>query len=258
MRNKKIEIEETSQLQSCEKDFLSHLDDLKRVILKVAFSMLAGMILCFSFAKPLFRVLLNPFSHFVASLSAGSTFHAFILKTLSPYEALSISMKISLICGIVLVSPYILLVLWDYLAPALHPKEQKYGLITIWVFPLLFLLGVVFCYFFVFPLGLKFMWDYTFYLGIQPAWTISYYMNFILGFLVAFGLSFQLPIVIVLLTKLGLITPAFLVSKRKYAIIVIFIIAALLTPADVCSQWLLGIPMVFLYEISIYLSKWLS
>ena len=117
------------------------------------------------------------------------------------------------------------------------------------------MLGVLFAYKIVFPIGLKFLWNYTIKMGALPDWTISYYMNFVTSFLVAFGIAFQFPIVIMMLAKFHIVTPKNLVNKRRHAIVIIFILAALLTPPDIISQLLLGIPMIALYEISILLAK---
>ncbi len=255
IKNKIDDIYQIDDSEGGHKNFLSHLDDIKVLLIKLFVAVLAGLIGCFAFAPKMFRILLVPYEAFLASQERFDLSQAWSIKSLSPYEALTMSMKLSLIVGIVVVSPYIIYLFWQYVQPALRVSEKKYLSVFIFLSPLLFAGGVVFCYFLVLPLALIFLWKYSLYLGVYPDWTVSYYMNFVIGFLFAFGVSFQLPVVIMILTRLRLITPAFLAAKRKHAIILIFIGAALLTPADLCSQWLLGLPMIALYEFSIILSK---
>jgi sec-independent protein translocase protein TatC len=240
------------------KDFLSHLDDLQAVLIKGTVAVLLGMGVCFFFARSLFDILLFPYETFLQQQETLLFHNAYLIKSLSPYETLTLSMKISFLCGIVVVSPYLLYQVWNYMHPALYGHERRYLNVFFCLSPVLFLIGVLFCYQMVFPIGLVFLWKYSLHMGVLPDWTVSYYMNFIMGFLFAFGLCFQLPIFILILTRLNIVSQALLARKRRYAVVIIFIVAALLSPADIFSQFLLAVPMVALYELSLILTIFMS
>ena len=118
-----------------------------------------------------------------------------------------------------------------------------------------FLLGMAFCYFLILPLTLRFLYEFNGSIDIAANISFSYYMNFVLGMLVAFGAVFEMPVLSYLLSRLGILKPSLLISGRKYAILIIFFIAAVITPPDVLSQIMTGIPMIGLYELSILVSR---
>lgn len=169
-------------------------------------------------------------------------------------EALVTQIKVSLVVGVLVASPVIIWQLWSFIKPALYTHERGAFRICFFVALILFLGGVVFCYCSVYMLTV----DFFLVAGedlATPMLSIDKYIGFLLGFLLPFGLAFQLPVIIYLTTKVGLTTVEMLTSKRKYVILVVFIIAAILTPPDVVSQVMLALPMLILYEVGVLIAR---
>lgn len=221
-----------------------HLEELRRVLIVCLTALgLATVVTYFGFRSQLLALLTRPVKDLGVSL-----------VYITPWEAFFTSIKISFLAAIFLALPVILWQIWSFVLPALHPHERRLVYIIMPFSLLLFAGGIAFGYYVVFPAALRFLLV-TVSEGFQPLITISKYLGFLTTFVLPFGLVFQLPLVVVLLTKLGLVTPRFLVKNRKLAILIIFILAAVLTPTpDVISQLLMGLPMVLLYESSIWLS----
>lgn len=176
------------------------------------------------------------------------------LVYITPWEAFFTTIKISFLAAIFLTLPVILWQMWSFVLPGLYKHERRLMYIIITFSFLLFWGGTAFGYFAVFPSALRFLLV-TASEGFQPFITLSKYLGFLTAFVLPFGLVFQLPLVITLLTRLGLVTSQFFARNRKYAVLIIFVIAAVLTPTpDIISQVLMGVPMVLLYESSVWLS----
>jgi sec-independent protein translocase protein TatC len=171
---------------------------------------------------------------------------------LSPAEAFWSDLKISLFVGFLCAFPVILYEVWQFISPGLLPKERGYFLPFIILGTLFFFLGVAFCYFVALPLALDFLIDYGRRSGIKPQISVSMYIDFNLKFLLAFGLIFELPLGMILLSRIGILTVPFLARNRKYAILLAFVIAAILTPTpDIFNQTVMAIPLIILYEVGI-------
>lgn len=169
-------------------------------------------------------------------------------------EALTAQMKVSFIAAMVVSSPIIFWQIWDFIRPALYDNEKKAVLIFSAGSVLLFLGGVLFGYLVVFLSAITFF----VYMGenlATPMLSISQYVGFLFGFVISFGLVFELPVVVYVLCKLGVVSVEQLIALRKYMILVIFVLAAFLTPPDVVSQCLMALPMVVLYEVGIMVAK---
>lgn len=225
-----------------------HLGDLQRVLFRSIMATLAAAIIAFCFSSQLFRLLLRPFLSFTQNQSV-------LIQSLDPAETFSISMQISLIVGIVLASPVIIRELWWFVSPGLAAKERRYVSGAFAFGLLLFAAGVVMAYAVVLPVSLRFFWDYSLGLGVTPAWSIDNYFSFVLTTLLAFGIAFELPIVTTLLSYLDIVRPETLSKGRRYAAFAIVALAAILTP-DIISLFLMALPMLALYELSIVLSRW--
>lgn len=169
-------------------------------------------------------------------------------------EALVTKFKVALLAGMIIASPVVIWEFWGFIKPALYPQEKRKFRLLFVLALLLFLTGVVFCYFAVYSLAVDFFLVAGDSLA-TPMLSIDKYVSFLFGFLVPFGVAFQLPVVLYLTTRVGLTTPDMLRSKRKYVILAIFVLAAILTPPDVVSQVALGLPMCGLYEIGILVSR---
>jgi sec-independent protein translocase protein TatC len=169
-------------------------------------------------------------------------------------DAFSVTFRLSLWAGAVVSAPYFFYQIWAFVAPGLHPEEKaKVPFLTILATALL-LLGACFAYFAAFPMTFKFFLAFSSE-EMRPLLAVDRYMSLCMGLIVAFAVAFQLPLVLMFLARLGLVTPEFLKKSRSYAVVLIFIVAAILTPPDVVSQILLAAALIFLYELSIFLIK---
>jgi sec-independent protein translocase protein TatC len=174
---------------------------------------------------------------------------------LRPAEALWTHIKIAFIGAFIVSSPIIFLEIWKFIAPGLLHKEKKYALPFVLTTTLLFLIGALFCFIIVLPFAMNFLQNYKME-NLQFNWTIGYYIDFCLKFILAFGAIFELPVISVFATKMGIVTPEFLAKNRKYAVLIAFVVAALLTPTpDAFNQTLMAVPIIILYEAGIWASK---
>ncbi len=169
-------------------------------------------------------------------------------------EALTTKLKVAVVTAIVIAFPIIIWQVWGFIKPALYPKERRTFRIFFFFALLLFLIGIVFCYASVYFLAIDFFMVSGEGLA-TPMLSMDKYVSFLFGFLLPFGVAFMLPVFIYITTRIGLTTPQMLVSKRKYVILAIFVLAAILTPPDVVSQVMLGVPMLLLYEVGILVSR---
>jgi len=174
---------------------------------------------------------------------------------LGPTDAIVVAMKVSLVAGLAVASPVILYQLWSFVRPGLKSRERRATWPVLVAAPLCFLTGAAFGYFILIPPVTSFLMDHAAKMGVTPTWAIGKVCNYVLGLTASSGVIFELPLVVALLSALGVVTPAFLCGIRKYVIVGSFVLAALLTPPDIGSQAMLGVPLYVLYEISIVISR---
>lgn len=172
-------------------------------------------------------------------------------------EALTTKMKVGIIAAIVVSSPVIVWQVWSFIKPALYPHEKKLFRILFFVVLFLFLLGVAFCYGVVYMLAVDFFLIAGENLAV-PMLSVDKYIGFLFGFVVPFGLAFELPVILYMTTRMGWTNHEMLASKRKFIILAVAIVAAILTPPDVVSQMLLGIPMLLLFEIGVLVARFVK
>lgn len=231
-----------------------HLTELKNRLLKIFFLFTIFTIITFQFSWEIFNILASP----LTKLSKHPENFHFIYTKLT--EGFMTELKISFISSLFLTSPVIFFQLYKFLEPGLYKNEKKVFLPYIFFPPILFIMGILIVYFIVMPITWKFFIGFQ-NIDIKNGVTvileakISEYIDLILELFIGFGLAFQLPILLIMLTKLGIINYTQLKKFRRYAIVLIFILAAILTPPDVFSQLILALPLVLLYEISILLCK---
>lgn len=221
---------------------VEHLSELRRRLVICFLSIFAGSLLCYLVIKRILDFLVKPVGKLVF---------------IAPQEAFIAYLKLSLIAGIFLALPVILYQIWCFVSTGLKQNEKKYLLFYGPFSFVLFLAGASFAYFLILPLGLRFLLGFA-TSALQPMISISRYVSFVGMLLLVFGVVFELPLVIMFLTKINLVSPKLLREKRKYAILLIFIIAAVLTPPDIVTQILMAGPLILLYEISIFFSKFVS
>ena len=219
-----------------------HLRELRRRIVWMAVAFVAASVICFLFIE-----------RFVAVVLALSPDFSFVY--LSPSELVTSYMKLALILGLVFSSPVILWQVWAFVQPGLTRAESRSALAAIVGGFVFFLLGAAFCFFVALPVTLRFFYNFNGSRDITASISFNNYMSFVLGMLVAFGLVFEMPVLSYLLARLGFLRPEWLVKGRKFAVLIVFIVAAIITPPDVVSQIMTAVPMLALYEVSILVSR---
>jgi len=224
----------------------AHLQELRKRLILSFIAVGAGFILCYALAQPIFEILAKPL---LRVMPAGGS-----LIFTSVAEAFFTYMKVAFIAGLILASPFVLYQIWAFVAPGLYQKEKRYVVPFVLGGSLFFAMGVLFGYFVAIPIGFRFLLGYATDF-IKPMPSMKEYLSFSIKFLLAFGLVFEFPVVLVLLAKIGVIDAKMLARQRKYAILLIFVFAAVMTPPDIVSQVLMALPLMGLYELSILLSK---
>jgi sec-independent protein translocase protein TatC len=229
-----------------EMSFLEHLEEMRWRIIYSLIGIVIGTIIAWIFIDQLVDVvLLKP------ARDSGAQ-----LQNLRPFGQLFLFVEVAIIVGVVISIPNIFYQFWKFISPALKQNEKKYILSIVIFSSVCFLAGIAFAYFIMLPMALKFAEQFG-SSSIKNQFSIDEYMNIIISVMLAAGVVFELPMVSFFLTKLGILTPAFMKKYRKYAIVIIMFLAAILTPGtDPVSQIILAVPLVLLYEISILISKY--
>ena len=234
-------------VDSAEKQpFLSHLEELRKRLVVCAIGVGAGFVIAYIFSERLFQLLVAPLK---AVMPEGDQ----LIFTNLP-EMFFAYIKVAFIAGILAAAPLIFYQLWMFIAPGLYQKEKKMAIPFVISSTILFVGGALFGYFVVFPFGFKFFIGFSNdYVKALPS--VKQYFSFSMKLLFAFGAVFELPVIIFFLSKMGVVTPQFLRQKRKYAILLTFALAAILTPPDVITQCMMAGPLIVLYEIGILVSR---
>ena len=236
------------ELAGTEQPFVQHLMELRDRLVKATIAVGIAAALLFFFPGPgaLYDLLAAPL---VAHLPKGATLIA--TSVISPFM---VPLKILLMAAFLLALPFVLWQVWGFIAPGLYVHEKKLVLPLVVSSTLLFLVGVAFCYFFVFGQVFAFIQSFA-PKSITAAPDIEAYLSFVMTMFIAFGLSFEVPIVVVVLARMGIVSVDKLKSSRGYFIVGAFIVAAIVTPPDVVSQLALAVPMCLLYEVGIWAAQ---
>ncbi len=253
----------TDEIEDSSAPLIEHLAELRTRLIHCVVAFLIGMIICFTVATPLFNFLTHPLCEVLNERGQDCG-----LIFISPQEGFFVAIKVSLLGGFILAFPYIGMQMWRFVAPGLYRSEKNAFLPFMLASPFMFLLGASFAFYVVTPLA------YDFFLGFQQfgaegeavvdgttaaplsvvfQGSAQEYLNLTIKFIVAFGLCFQLPVLLTLMGKAGLVTAEGLGSVRKYAVVAILVLAALVTPPDVITQIILFVVVYGLYEVSIFL-----
>ena len=225
----------------------AHLEELRKRLVFILIAVGVGFCACYAIKDRLFTIITRPLAMVLPQKSS-------LIFTGLP-EAFFIYMKISFFASLVLTSPYTLYQIWQFISPGLYPWEKRYALPFVLSSSLLFIGGVLFGYFIVLPPAFKFFVSFSSDF-LKPMLSLKEYLSLSLKFLLGFGLAFELPVLIFFTTKIGLTNAGMLSKYRRYAILIIFIVAAILTPSpDALTQTLLAVPLIFLYEISIIVAR---
>ncbi|MCE5243431.1 MAG: twin-arginine translocase subunit TatC [Syntrophobacteraceae bacterium] len=228
--------------------FTQHLEELRKRLIISVVAIGVGFVACYGFKEQIFEILMKPW---IAALPKGQ--EAKLIYT-APHEAFFTYMKVSFVAGIGVAMPVIFYQMWKFIAPGLYDNEKKYLIPIVFFSTFFFIGGALFGYFFVFPVGFQFFTSFASEF-ITPMISTKEFFSFSVRMLFAFGFVFELPIFAFFLAKLGIINTKLLKSKRKYAIVLIFIVAAVITPSpDVFSQCLMAGPLLVLYEVSVWVT----
>ncbi|WP_422074409.1 twin-arginine translocase subunit TatC [Tranquillimonas rosea] len=253
------------EIDDSQAPLIEHLAELRTRLIHAVAGFIVGMLICFTVATPIFNFLTNPLCAVLADRGQNCD-----LIFISPQEGFFVAVKVSLLGGLMISFPYIALQMWRFVAPGLYRSEKGAFLPFLVASPFMFFLGAAFAFYVVTPLA------YDFFLGFQQfgaegeavpgagvgeglsvvfQGSAQEYLNLTIKFIVAFGLCFQLPVLLTLMGKAGLVSSRGLADMRKYAVVGILVLAALVTPPDVITQVILFVVVYGLYEISIQLVK---
>lgn len=249
---------EKDEIEKSSAPLMEHLIELRRRLIWSIGGFFVAFLVCFFFAKKLFNLLVVPFKW--ATQWAGLDPHKVELIYTAPQEFFFTQVKLAMFGGMVIAFPLIATQIYKFIAPGLYKNERNAFLPFLIASPILFLMGASLVYFFFTPMV---MW---FFLAMQQAGTddqvqisllpkVSEYLSLIMTLIFSFGLVFQLPVVTSLMTRVGMLSSTALAEKRKWAIVIAFVVAAVLTPPDPMSQIGLAIPTILLYEVSIWAAR---
>lgn len=227
-------------------DLKPHIADLRKRLVISSISIIAMFFICFSFYEPILEWMMVPVKH---ALPAGTSMIAVEIQ-----ETFFTAMKVAFFAGFILSLPVIFWQLWLFLAPGLYEHEKKLVIPFVFFATLMFLIGASFAYYIVVPIGFDFLIAFgNSVVNVLPS--IGKYVGFFTKLMIGFGIAFELPVITFFLAKIGLVTDETLKGFFRYAVVLIFIVAAILTPPDVISQILMALPLLFLYGVSIYIAK---
>jgi len=269
-----------------EMPFLDHLEELRWRILKSLAALIIGAVVCFSFSDPVFELLKYPYEDAVFSLESDRSSGAvraiqnllqeWIGQRESPVELgdgvkkalpldrrlqslkvmtwFFVSLQIAFLGGLVIALPVVFYQIWQFVAPGLLGREKRLMIPVVLLSVVCFSIGALIAYWIVLPLGLRF------FLALEPPdmtsqWAVDEYISFVLRLIFGFGIVFEMPVLALFFSRIGLLTPEFMRRVRRFAIVVIFILGAFFTPPDPLSQMLMALPLLLLYEISIWVCK---
>ncbi len=219
-----------------------HLTELRYRIIRIAISVLVMTIVAWNFADRILDKIIQPVRAYVPN---GK------LVFLSPTDMFGTYIKVAVMAGVILSCPFWIFQLWKFISPGLYAHEKKYSALFIGSGVGLFLLGCSFCYFLVLPAALHFLLTFGSGEG-QAMITFTEYLSFFMTMILVFGASFEMPLIIVILALFGIVDQTFLRDKRRYALVILAVIAAIVTPPDLASMMMLLVPLYILYEASIF------
>lgn len=262
--------EDTGKVRDmAEMSFWDHLTELRKRLIRIVIVVIAMAALAFTQRNIIFdKIILAPkdsnFISFKWLCKLGEFLHLDSLcMTDMNIKLINFNlsgqfmshMTISLVAGLILATPYVIWHLWQFIRPALYEKERRYAARAVWIMSGLFMTGVLFSYYFMVPWTLNFLGTYQVSSNVENQIALSSYVSTVTSVVLSVGLVFELPVVVYILARLGIMPASFLRKNRKYAFVIILIVAAIITPPDVFSQIIVTLPLYGLYEISILVAK---
>ena len=253
-----------------EMSFLDHLEDLRWHLIRATLSIVIVGTIAFIFSRSLFKLIIfapleMSFPTYSFLCKAGQLISVetsfcndtlpMIIQNRTMAGQFSADIWTSILAGFIISFPYVIYQLWKFISPGMHIDERKYSRGFIVISSLLFFIGVLFGYYIVTPLSLNFLANYSISDIVDNQIDIGSYISLVRSAALASGIVFELPIIIFFLTKIGLVTPESLKKYRKYALVIVLVLSAIITPPDIASQIIVAIPILVLYQVSIYISK---
>ena len=262
LKNLKSNDDSVQKKDEAEMSFLDHLDVLRKHIVRSLVAIIAVGCVLFVIVQPVFDEVI--FAHLKDDFISYRLFCDYLKICLSPPELNVITtelaeeffqaLKVSFYGGLIVSFPYVFYQFWSFVKPGLYEKEQKAARGVVGVCSFLFLVGTTFGYFILAPFAVNFLISYSVSETITSTVTLSSYVGYMTMFILPTGILFQLPLLVYFLTKIGLISPEFMRKYRRHAFVLILVLSAILTPPDILTQILIGVPVYGMYELSIFVS----
>lgn len=236
---------------------LSHLLELRQRLIYASIGFFGAFLLCYAYAEEIFQFLVHPLATLLQEKGSRRLIYTGLTEAFLTY------IKVAAFAAAFLSFPVIASQLWMFIAPGLYRKERKVFIPLLMATPLLFLIGAAFAYYVIFPLAYTFFLSFetpgsTGQLPIQLEAKVNEYLSFVMRLIFAFGISFELPVLLTLLANVGMVSSQGLITRWRFAVVGIFIIAAVITPPDMLSMVGLAIPLIILYGISILMVRWVE
>jgi sec-independent protein translocase protein TatC len=262
---------EENTINEKEMSFLDHLEDLRWHLIRATVAIVIVASVAFLAKDFIFDVLLfgpkNPdfptyklLCRLATSIGLEDSFcfteEQFRIQSRTMAGQFSAHIWTSIMAGFIIAFPYVLYEFWKFISPGLHKNERATSRGFILIASLLFFTGVLFGYYVVTPLSINFLGSYRVSDQVFNDFDLSSYIGLVRASVLASGIIFELPIIIYFLTKVGLVTPEFLRTYRKFALVIVLILSAIITPPDIASQVIVSVPVLILYEVSIFISRW--
>lgn len=246
--------DDEAEIEASKAPLMEHLIELRKRLIWSIVTFIICFLICFAFAKPIYAFLTEPLAHALAGQKNAHLIYTALYETFFTY------VKVGMFAGLCLAFPIIAGQIWLFVAPGLYRNERRAFLPFLLATPVLFLTGAAFVFYVMLPFAIKFFVGYETpgghgTLGIELQAKVSEYLDFVTTLIFAFGLTFQLPVLLSLMGRVGLVSAAQLRSMQRYAILGIVVLAAVVTPPDVFSMLSLMVPLIFLYEVSIWCVK---
>ncbi len=243
------------------KSFWDHLDELRTCLIRIIITVLVGAVVAFAMKTEVFSIVLAPSKsdfityRFISRFGELADFNLNLINTQLTSQ-FSVHIQVSIIVGLICVSPYILYSIFAFVSPALYEAERKYARLLVVAGYIMFMIGVALSYFLVFPLTIRFLGDYQVSEDVANIITLSSYIDTLTMLTLMLGIVFELPILCMILGKMGILTADFMKEYRRHAIVAILIVAAIITPTtDIMTLMLVSLPIYLLYEASIWAVK---
>lgn len=221
---------------------VEHLSDLRTRVIYSGYALMLATVICYGFSEKIFAFIRKPIAPYLPN--GGLVFTG-------PMDKFLAHLKLSFTCGVIISCPFWLYQIWLFVAPGLYSREKKYSLSFIFSGSVLFLCGTSFAYFIVMPMAFQFLMNFGGDID-KPMITIDHYISFFLQMCLMFGAAFEMPLILVLLGMMGIVSQKFLKEKRRYAVLGLAVLAAIITPPDLLSMLMMLVPLLGLYEIAVF------